>query len=338
MPNVDIPQGMDTSGIPRRQGTMGEGYTSRSEEGTMEHTVELTDTVPPTPYDSPLTGGYTPGSDKETQLKQKRSRAVIHSSNKEEPSLDIEVSPKQGRIIEEIEKDKNVNLVSKQGEVHKTVEPLKDDDNATLPKTLLNIKRTKETARQEQEKYNLEKALELQKQLDKREEDVDKAEVRKNMCTYLRNQGGYKQSYFKGMKYEDIRPILERVWDQNHTFVPKDFEIEKEVIKRSGFHLQQESLKKQKLDEQTDKEVEAQVDSDQEVKEMKLYMRIVLYEEIAIDAIPLATKPLVIIEYKIVKEGKISTYHIIRADRSTKIYTSMINLLENIDREDLETL
>nr|GEU78604.1 hypothetical protein [Tanacetum cinerariifolium] len=110
------------------------------------------------------------------------------------------------------------------------------------------------------------------------------------------------------------------------------------VIKRSGFHLQQESSKKQKLVRKTEEEVKAPVDSDQEVEEMILYMRIVPDEEIAIDVIPLATKPPVIVKHKIVKEGKISTYHIIRADGSTKRYTSMINLLENIDRKDLETL
>ncbi|GKA65493.1 putative ribonuclease H-like domain-containing protein [Tanacetum coccineum] len=69
---------------PRRQETMGgalaqtmskrvlekpnepplsEGHTSRSGEGSMEHTFELMDTIPPTPHDSPLTGGYTPRSD-----------------------------------------------------------------------------------------------------------------------------------------------------------------------------------------------------------------------------------------------------------------------------------
>nr|GEV88726.1 hypothetical protein [Tanacetum cinerariifolium] len=96
----------------------------------------------------------------------------------------------------------------------------------------------------------------------------------------------------------------------SHTFIPKDFEIKKEVMKRFGFSLQQESSKKQKLDEQTEEEVEAQADTDQEIEEMKLYVKIVPDEDIAIDAIPLATKPLdtkplVIIEYKIVKEGKI---------------------------------
>nr|GFB43684.1 hypothetical protein [Tanacetum cinerariifolium] len=171
-----------------------------------------------------------------------------------------------------------------------------------------------------------------------------KAEVRKNMIMYLKNQGGYKQSHFKGMKYEDIKPIFERVWDQFHTFVPKDSEIEKEVMKRAGFDLQQENSKKQRLDQQTEQtkvtyeDVEAQGDSDQEIEEIKLYIRIIPNEDIAIDAIPLATKPSVIIKYKIVKEGKINTYLIKRAYGSTKRYTSMINLLKNIDREDLETL
>ncbi|GKA81804.1 hypothetical protein Tco_0788496 [Tanacetum coccineum] len=84
MPNVDIPQRIDTGGSPRRQDTMGgtfsqtrserileqpnepplsEGHTSGSGEGRMEHTFELRESVPPTPHDSPLPGGYTPGSD-----------------------------------------------------------------------------------------------------------------------------------------------------------------------------------------------------------------------------------------------------------------------------------
>ncbi|GKD74572.1 hypothetical protein Tco_1332854 [Tanacetum coccineum] len=50
------------------------------------------------------------------------------------------------------------------------------------------------------------------------------AEVRNNMVLYLKNQGGYKMNYFKVMKYEDIRPIFEKVWDQIQSFVLMDSE------------------------------------------------------------------------------------------------------------------
>ncbi|GJX55644.1 hypothetical protein Tco_0285541 [Tanacetum coccineum] len=68
-------------------------------------------------------------------------------------------------------------------------------------------------------------------------------------------------------------------------------------------------------------------------------MEIVSDEEgIAIDAIPLATKPPSIVDWKIIKEGKIGNYQIIRADGSSKRYSSIIQMLKNFDREDLETL
>ncbi|GJZ48045.1 copia protein [Tanacetum coccineum] len=75
---------MDTGGSLRRQDTMGgapaqtrservleksneppllEGHTSGSGEASMEYHFELTDNVPPTPHDSPLSGDNTPGSD-----------------------------------------------------------------------------------------------------------------------------------------------------------------------------------------------------------------------------------------------------------------------------------
>ncbi|GJX57715.1 putative ribonuclease H-like domain-containing protein [Tanacetum coccineum] len=44
---------------------LSEGHTSRSGEGKMEHQFELTANVPITPHDSPLPGGYTPGSDED---------------------------------------------------------------------------------------------------------------------------------------------------------------------------------------------------------------------------------------------------------------------------------
>ncbi|GKA92120.1 putative ribonuclease H-like domain-containing protein [Tanacetum coccineum] len=65
------------------------------------------------------------------------------------------------------------------------------------------------------------------------------AEVRKNMCMYLKNQGGFKMSHFKGISYDDIRPIFERIED----------DIEKEELKayldlvpREEFAMEIESL------------------------------------------------------------------------------------------------
>ncbi|GKF84920.1 hypothetical protein Tco_0249818, partial [Tanacetum coccineum] len=93
------------------------------------------------------------------------------------------------------------------------------------------------------------------------------AEVRKNMCMYLKNQGGYKMCHFKGISYEEIRPIFERVWDQIQSFVPMDFKKEKGSEKKSGGRrkkslakkraretLSEESAKKQKLEDDTEKE------------------------------------------------------------------------------------
>ncbi|GJQ98452.1 hypothetical protein Tco_0009591 [Tanacetum coccineum] len=114
-----------------------------------------------------------------------------------------------------------------------------------LAKKVFEEEQAKAMAKQEQERINFEAALELQKQLDEREEVTAEptqaqqidwsdpavlryhaqlnrpysvAEVRKNMIMYLKNQGGYKMNYFKGMEYEDIRPIFEKVWDQIQSF------------------------------------------------------------------------------------------------------------------------
>ncbi|GJU13400.1 hypothetical protein Tco_1135796 [Tanacetum coccineum] len=61
-------------------------------------------------------------------------------------------------------------------------------------------------------------------------------------------------------------------------------------------------------------------------------------EEVAIDVIPLATKPVSIIDWKIHKEGKKSYYQIIKADGSLKMYLVFSHMLKSFDREDLETL
>ncbi|GKC12687.1 hypothetical protein Tco_1009469, partial [Tanacetum coccineum] len=72
--------------------------------------------------------------------------------------------------------------------------------------------------------------------------------------------------------------------------------------------------------------------------ELKKLLVIKKDEDIAIDAIPLATKLPVIVDYKLHKEGMLVHYQLIRVDGSSKRYSSMIRMLQGIDREDLEAL
>ncbi|GJQ94993.1 putative ribonuclease H-like domain-containing protein [Tanacetum coccineum] len=105
-------------------------------------------------------------------------------------------------------------------------------------------------------------------------------------------------------------------------------------LKNIGDDLEYDVSKKQKVDEQ----VETEKDDDFKEEEMKKHIEIVRDDDIAVDSIPLASKPLVIVEYKIIKEGIIRHFQLIRADGSSKRYSSMIKMLQGIDKEDLQTL
>ncbi|GJT29005.1 hypothetical protein Tco_0909280 [Tanacetum coccineum] len=260
----------------------------------------------------------------ENKLKLRRRSAIVDSSKDKEASLYKEDPSKQGRMIEELDQDKNVNLVSssKQGEAHETTEhkmesdvyfsttsPQNDDDEVTLAETLVNIKRSvekdkgkaimqesespkkikkkemiqmghdeelaqrlhaeelvKSTARQEQEKYDFEKALELQKQLDEREEVVAKSsqvhDIDWSDPAVIRYHTLQNRSFSKAKVRKNM------LWDQNNSFVPKDSEIEKEVMKRSGFVQKQLTEEEKKNDVESSKQVQKEdVIAEQVVKE-----------------------------------------------------------------------
>ncbi|GJT35092.1 putative ribonuclease H-like domain-containing protein [Tanacetum coccineum] len=176
---------------------------------------------------------------------------------------------------------------------------------------------------------------------EQRRKPPTKAQKRNTMSTYLKNMAGYKHNQLKTKSFEDIQMLFDKEMKRVNTFVDMDTELVKGSetrtegsYKRGGEELESKNLKKQKLDEN----VEVEVDDDQEEAEMKKHMEIVPDDEVAIDAIPLATKPPIIDDWKIIKEGKMGYFQIIRAYGSSKRYSSMIQMLQNIDREDLETL
>ncbi|GJU04729.1 hypothetical protein Tco_1121159 [Tanacetum coccineum] len=176
---------------------------------------------------------------------------------------------------------------------------------------------------------------------EKRSKPPTKAQKRNTMSTYLKNMAGYKHNQLKSKSYDEIQEMFDKEMKRVNTFVDMNTELVKSSetrtegsSKRAGDELESDNSKKQKIDEH----VEAEKDDDQEEAEMKKHIEIVKDDEVAIDAIPLATKPPVIVKYKIVKEGKFVYFQLIRADGSSKRYLSMIKMLQNIDREDLETL
>ncbi|GJS43314.1 hypothetical protein Tco_0568357 [Tanacetum coccineum] len=177
----------------------------------------------------------------------RRAKVVISDADEDE-----EDPSKQGRsLIEELDLDDGISLtanVSTANELGSTAGvKAKDKGKAIMqesepPKKIKNRVQVQMSVDEELAKKVFEEEqanLDCKKQLDEREEvaakvdqahDIDwsdpavlryhtlqnrpfsVAEVRKNMCLYLKNQGGYKMSHFKGMSYEEGKSCCKHWW------------------------------------------------------------------------------------------------------------------------------
>ncbi|GJU68732.1 hypothetical protein Tco_1254991 [Tanacetum coccineum] len=197
---------------------------------------------------------------------------------------------------------------------------------------------------------------------EKRRKPPTKAQKRNQMSTYLKNMGGYKHNQLKGKSYEEIHKLFDNEMRRVNTFIPMDSEEVKstkgteesskaesseEKAKGSRKKMlgkkiawkvqQQESSKRQRMEDDRETYEDEEVEVVDEA-ELKKHLVIVKDDDISIDAIQLATKPPMIVEYKLLREGIMAHYQLIRADGSSKRYSSMIKMLYGIDREDLQTL
>ncbi|GJS79220.1 hypothetical protein Tco_0729101 [Tanacetum coccineum] len=225
-------------------------------------------------------------------------------SSEDEGLGDQEDASKQGRKIDEINQDAEVTLVMRRkgvttaGEVVTTA----NVDELTLAQTLIEIKGAKPKARgvivQEPSEFTTTTSLSQPSQLPQAK-DKGKAKM-------VEPEKHLKK---KDQIMFDKEMLFDKKMKRLNTFVDMDTELvkgsktrTKGSSKRAREELESENLKKQKLDEN----VEAEVDDDQEEVEMK--------------------------------KGRMGYFQIIRADGSSKRYSLMIQMLQNIDREDLETL
>ncbi|GKB11069.1 hypothetical protein Tco_1357917 [Tanacetum coccineum] len=136
-----------------------------------------------------------------------------------------------------------------------------------------------------------------------------------------------KLKFLKNKSFDSIQKMFDGAFKRVNTFVDFRTKLVEGSSKRAGEELEQESTKKQKVDE------------DKDTTELQSLMEVIQdKEEIAIDAIPLATKSPTIVDWKIHKEGKKSYFQIIKADGSSKVYLVFSQLLKSFDREDLVEL
>nr|GEV98675.1 hypothetical protein [Tanacetum cinerariifolium] len=196
------------------------------------------------------------------------------------------------------------------------------------------------TAREKQEKDDLEKAKVLQKQYVDKQENIDWnvvvkrmqekhldnirkyqslkrklisiAQARKNMIVYLKNMAGYKMEHFKGMTYDKVRPIFEREYNKVQTLFKPDKDVEEPTKKRVAKEtLLRESFKKLK----------------------QLKSQVLILHKI----------PQLMILRKCLKKMlrtylKSSQYLSLRVGGITEAYQSFEDMLKGFDKEDLDAL
>ncbi|GKC09073.1 hypothetical protein Tco_1000683 [Tanacetum coccineum] len=218
------------------------------------------------------------------------------------------------------------NLVYIRGSAQKR----KDKGKAIMKEDESVQKKTKKQL--EQERLRHEEAIRLQEQIDEEErqmiardaeiakqlqEEINKATQEQekqevvteadptHVIDWSDPTGGYKMRHFKGMSYEDIRPIFEKVWDQIQSFAPMDSEKEKGSKKKGS---RKKSLARKRAKEK---------------------------EEFAMKIESLATK-YPIIDWKThVLAKNFMYYQIFRTDGSSKNYKIFSEMLDDFDRQDV---
>ncbi|GJW29684.1 hypothetical protein Tco_0046559 [Tanacetum coccineum] len=183
------------------------------------------------------------------------------------------------------------------------------------------------------------------------------AQARRNMIKYLKNQGNYKISDFKGMSYIDIRPIFEKIWDFNQNIEPIDTEhgSGKQKSPQKSPEKSPEEMKSAEKKEEDDvvKEPGAKrkksiprkstrkrqrMEEDAEKEELKGLLDIIPREEVPIEVESISTK-FPIVDWKTcVLTETFMYYQVFRGDGSSKNYKILSEMLEDFDRQDVEEL
>ncbi|GJW02990.1 hypothetical protein Tco_1561846 [Tanacetum coccineum] len=344
--------------------------THGSDEERLEQ-HELTNNVPPTPHDSPLPGGHTPGSDEgrlqqekltdivtalvkslEDELKfqkskSKRRRLTIVTS-KDEEDLVVEDPSKQGRsLIEEMDLDGGISLVSLHVEVQGSPfakgtygrsEKLKDrewhqSNQAAQGFTDAEWDDVLARVLAADKDFVQQKFFAQQRAEAKRNKPMTHSQQKDYMSNYIKNQeGGYPIKKLKSFSFEQVKDIFETTMRRVQSFVPMGSELDVQRLKRAGQEVLEKPVKRQKIREASGSGEEQSAEKEKELSEEELQklLVIVLVEELVIQ--PLQVRDDLVKLWDLVKERFSTTQP--TDDKEKELWIELKRLFEP-DNDDI---
>ncbi|GJZ12502.1 hypothetical protein Tco_0547732 [Tanacetum coccineum] len=173
----------------------------------------------------------------------------------------------------------------------------------------------------------------------RRNKPMTQAQQRTYMCNYIKNMGSHTLQQLKKLSFNEVKELFETTMKRVNTFTPMESDdiVPKVVAGSSKIdakqELNQESLKRQKIGEDSEPAEESKDELSQE--QLQQLMIIVLEEGMNVEA--LQTK-YPIIDCEVYTEDSRKYWKIIRVCNHTEVYQIFEDMLKNFDRDDLVKL
>ena len=162
------------------------------------------------------------------------------------------------------------------------------------------------------------------------------AQARKNMIIYMKHQGSFKDKDFKGVSYNDIRPMFEKLWKSIHEkFRAIDFDKEKAEPRKKSIATKRKATDESQSAKKSKTSGEASQKKELTEEELKNMMNIISDEDLNIQLLQFRHP---IVYWEIHSEGERRFWKIIRIGGSTQQYRLFSDMLRSFDRDDLDTL
>nr|GEY40353.1 hypothetical protein [Tanacetum cinerariifolium] len=158
---------------------------------------------------------------------------------------------------------------------------------------------------------------------------------------YLSEKHRWKLKSLKKKSFFEIQELFDKAIKKVNTFVDFRTELVEESTKKAKAEITQEGSSKRAGDE-LEQEIskKQKVEDDKDFEELKKRLEIIPDDgdDATINATPLSSKSLTIVDYKIYQEGNKIYFQIFKADGNSQMYLTFSKMLKFFDREDLEVL